>query len=95
MIRGAAHGTGMATEPAPATIRLPFIARITEDVAALRQALAERPTPAPQPPAQPKLMLTVEEAGALIGVSRTVMYDLSGDGAIQSVKIGALRRVPR
>lgn len=51
--------------------------------------------PPPQPPAQPKLMITVEEAGELIGVSRTDMYDLIGDGAIQSVKIGALRRVPR
>jgi excisionase family DNA binding protein len=85
----------MANEPAPAQDPATLIARITEDLAALRQALADRPAPAPQPSAQPKLMLTVEEAGQLIGVSRTVMYDLIGDGAIQSVKIGALRRVPR
>lgn len=95
VIPAAAHVTSMANEPAPAQDPATLIARITEDLAALRQALADRPAPAPQPSAQPKLMLTVEEAGQLIGVSRTVMYDLIGDGAIQSVKIGALRRVPR
>lgn len=92
---GAAHDTSMANEPAPAQDPATLIARITQDLATLRQTLAERPTPTPEPPPQPKLMLTVEEAGHLIGVSRTVMYDLIGDGSIQSVKIGSLRRVPR
>lgn len=92
---GAAHDTSMANEPAPAQDPATLIARITQDLATLRQTLAERPTPTPEPPAPPKLMLTVEEAGHLIGVSRTVMYDLIGDGSIQSVKIGSLRRVPR
>lgn len=72
--RGAAHGTSMANEPALAHHPATLIARITEDLAALRQALAERPAPAPQAPSQPKLILTVEEAGELIGVSRTLMY---------------------
>ena len=85
----------MISQPAPADDPATLIARITQDLASLKKALTERPTPPALAPVQPKLMLTVEEAGELIGVSRTVMYDLIGDGSIQSVKIGSLRRVPR
>jgi excisionase family DNA binding protein len=41
-----------------------------------------------------KLLLKPEEAAHLIGVGRSKMYELMASGAIKSVKIGALRRVP-
>lgn len=90
-----AHVVSMISQPAPPDDPATLISRITQDLASLKKALTERPIPPALAPVQPKLMLTVEEAGELIGVSRTVMYDLIGDGSIQSVKIGSLRRVPR
>ena len=39
-------------------------------------------------------MLTVEEAAERLGVGRTVMYALVSSGAVESVRIGRLRRVP-
>lgn len=41
-----------------------------------------------------KLLLTAEEAAHLIGVGRSKMYELMASGAVTSVKIGVLRRVP-
>lgn len=41
-----------------------------------------------------KLLLTPEEAAHLIAVGRSKMYELIASGAVKSVKIGALRRVP-
>ena len=41
-----------------------------------------------------KLLLKPEEAAHLIGVGRSKMYELMASGAVKSVKIGALRRVP-
>ena len=40
-----------------------------------------------------KLLLTVTEAAALLGIGRTLMYELIGAGAIQSVTVGRLRRL--
>ena len=40
------------------------------------------------------LVLSVEQAAARLGIGRTTMYALVGTGAIESVKIGRLRRVP-
>jgi excisionase family DNA binding protein len=40
------------------------------------------------------LVLTVEQAAERLGVGRTVMYALVGSGAVESVQIGRLRRVP-
>jgi excisionase family DNA binding protein len=40
------------------------------------------------------LVLTVEEAADRLGVARTLMYSLVSSGAIESVRIGRLRRVP-
>jgi excisionase family DNA binding protein len=40
------------------------------------------------------LVLTVEEAADRLGVGRTLMYSLVSSGAIESVRIGRLRRVP-
>jgi excisionase family DNA binding protein len=41
-----------------------------------------------------KLLLTPEEAAYRIGVGRSKMYELLASGAVKSVKIGALRRIP-
>jgi excisionase family DNA binding protein len=40
------------------------------------------------------LVFTVEEAADWLGVGRTVMYALVSSGAVESVRIGRLRRVP-
>jgi excisionase family DNA binding protein len=40
------------------------------------------------------LVFTVEEAAARLGVGRTVMYAQVSSGAVESVRIGRLRRVP-
>jgi excisionase family DNA binding protein len=41
----------------------------------------------------PKLLLSVEEAAELLGVSRSTMYDLMRTRAIASVRIGRCRRI--
>jgi excisionase family DNA binding protein len=40
-----------------------------------------------------RLTYTVEEAGALIGVSRSTMYELVRSGEVASVRVGARRFV--
>ncbi|HEY6688838.1 MAG TPA: helix-turn-helix domain-containing protein [Propionibacteriaceae bacterium] len=40
------------------------------------------------------LVLTVEQAAERLGVGRTVMYAPVSSGAVESVQIGRLRRVP-
>jgi excisionase family DNA binding protein len=40
------------------------------------------------------LVLTVEQAAERLGVGRTVMYALVSSGAVESIQIGRLRRVP-
>ena len=40
------------------------------------------------------VLLTVEEAAQRLGIGRTTMYSLVSAGAIESVTIGRLRRVP-
>lgn len=41
-----------------------------------------------------KLLLTVTEAAAALGLSRSVVYELTAAGALESVTIGRSRRVP-
>lgn len=41
-----------------------------------------------------KLLLTPEEAAGVLGICRSKLYDLLRAGAIESVHIGASRRVP-
>jgi excisionase family DNA binding protein len=41
-----------------------------------------------------RLLLTVEEAAEQLGIGRTLMYELVKQGAIESVQIGRLRRIP-
>jgi excisionase family DNA binding protein len=45
------------------------------------------------PPAA-HVLLTVEEAARRLNIGRTTMYSLVSAGAIESVTIGRLRRVP-
>lgn len=42
----------------------------------------------------PRTLLTVEAAAAQLSIGRTTMYALVGSGAIESIKVGRLRRVP-
>ena len=42
-----------------------------------------------------KLLLNAEEAAELLGIGRTKVYDLLRVGAIESVRIGKARRIPR
>ena len=47
------------------------------------------------PPSGPtRTLLSVEAAAAQLSIGRTTMYALIKDGAITSVRIGRLRRVP-
>lgn len=41
-----------------------------------------------------RTLLTVEAAAARLSVGRTTMYALLKTGAIESVRVGRLRRVP-
>ena len=41
-----------------------------------------------------QLLLRPEEAARVIQVGRSKIYELLASGAIKSVKIGALRRIP-
>jgi excisionase family DNA binding protein len=41
-----------------------------------------------------QLLLTPEDAAELLAVGRTKLYDLLRTGAIESVRIGAARRIP-
>ena len=45
-------------------------------------------------PAAGHLVLTIEEAADRLCIGRTLMYSLVQDGAVESVRIGRLRRIP-
>jgi excisionase family DNA binding protein len=72
------------------------------DVAALLaqvvQLLASQPSvavPEPRPETSPnRVLLTVEEAAERLGIGRTTAWGLVKSGALHSVQIGRLRRVP-
>ncbi|MFH9870271.1 helix-turn-helix domain-containing protein [Streptomyces lydicus] len=54
-----------------------------------------RPVSGPEVEFDPTLLaLTVEEAARRLSVGRTTMYALIRDGAVETVPIGRLRRVP-
>lgn len=46
-------------------------------------------------PVSERLALSVEEAGALLGISRDLAYDLVNQGQIPSVRLGRRLVVPR
>lgn len=41
-----------------------------------------------------RLLLTVKEAAHRLGIGRSLMYELLEGGAIQSIHVGRLRKVP-
>lgn len=51
-------------------------------------------TPHAEPAGGPRIMLTVEQAAAVLGIGRTTMFALIKSGDVESVLIGRLRRVP-
>ena len=46
------------------------------------------------PGRSPKLLLRVEEAAEQLGIVRSLMYRLVLSGAVESVRLGRLRRIP-
>ena len=42
----------------------------------------------------PKLLLRIEEAAEKLGIGRSLMYRLVLSGAVESVRLGRLRRIP-
>ena len=50
--------------------------------------------PIPEEPPLTKLLLTPEEAAQVLGIGRTKVYELMLSNALESVKIGASRRIP-
>ena len=48
----------------------------------------------PGPPDPTRTLLSVEAAATQLSIGRTTMYALIKSGAIGSVKVGRLRRVP-
>jgi excisionase family DNA binding protein len=43
---------------------------------------------------EPRLLLRIEEAAERLGIGRSLMYRLVLSGAIESVPVGRLRRIP-
>ena len=50
--------------------------------------------PVALPPQGVRLVLTIEEAAERLGVGRSLMYALVNSGAVESIRIGRLHRVP-
>ena len=48
----------------------------------------------PDPPSPTRTLLSVEAAATQLSIGRTTMYALIKTGAIGSIKVGRLRRVP-
>lgn len=46
----------------------------------------------PMPPMD-RMLLTVEEAATVLGVGRSLMFELIASGQIESVRVGRLRRL--
>src|SRR4051794_30725764 len=44
--------------------------------------------------AEPRLLLRIEEAAERLGIGRSLMYHLVLSGAVESVPLGRLRRIP-
>ena len=59
--------------------------------------LARLASPSDRPPAplSERLALSVDEAGALLGISRDLAYDLVARGELPSVRLGRRLVVPR
>jgi excisionase family DNA binding protein len=58
-----------------------------------RSAIGIRiPRPAVEPPID-RMLLTVEESAAVLGIGRSLMFELIGSGTIETVRVGRLRRI--
>ncbi|MGQ0842977.1 MAG: excisionase family DNA-binding protein [Sporichthyaceae bacterium] len=40
-----------------------------------------------------RMLLTVEEAAAVLGIGRSLMFELIGNGVVDTVRVGRLRRI--
>ncbi|SDJ21795.1 DNA binding domain-containing protein, excisionase family [Actinokineospora alba] len=67
-----------------------LIAQLLEAITEPRQP----ETPAPQSMPE-RVLFTVEEAAAQLGIGKTLTWRLVGTGELDSVRIGRLRRVPK
>jgi excisionase family DNA binding protein len=71
--------------------------QLSELLAQLAAAVAEPDPPTPTPMAvtsTERVLLSVEEAAERLSISRTRVYALIKTGALVSVRVGRLRRVP-
>jgi excisionase family DNA binding protein len=73
-----------------ATRRTDMPGRTVADVTSTptQHAQRRRDTAVPE-----RMLLTVEEAAHVLGVGRSLMYELIARGAIKTVRIGRLRRI--
>jgi excisionase family DNA binding protein len=76
----------------------PGVSDLAATLARLAQVLAEQastpraPVAAPRPTPE-RVLLTVEEAAARLGIGRTFAWRLVRTGDLESVRIGRLRRI--
>lgn len=75
----------MSISPPPAPTRSALESDVT---------LEYRHPRGPAPTVSPRILLSVNEAAAALGIGRTLMYELLGSGRIESVFVGRLHRVP-
>jgi excisionase family DNA binding protein len=68
-----------------------LLGRLVEVMSDCRHNKSPQPPPRPMPE---RVLLTVEEAAEQLGIGRTLTYKLIGNGEIESIRIGRLRRVP-
>lgn len=85
-----ARGPGGAVRAVASLQRL--VAELSERVDDLATELAEL---AASPRPRQTALLTVDEAAAELGVSRSRIFGLIKTGALRSIKLGASRRIPR
>ncbi len=65
------------------------LAQLAQQLATAKEADAQ-PARRPMPP---RVLFTVQEAGAQLGIGRTTAFALVASGELESVQIGRLRRV--
>lgn len=75
----------------PSTHRAPSVVPSPDH----RTAGPEPPDPSPIPPSSDRLVLTVTEAGELLGISRAFAYELVSRGELPVIRLGRRRLVPR
>ncbi|ADJ42174.1 hypothetical protein AMES_0353 [Amycolatopsis mediterranei S699] len=78
----------MAT-PDDITTLVTTLAQLASRLTAANEADTQ-PPPRPMPP---RVLFTVQEAGAQLGIGRTTAFTLVASGELESVQIGRLRRV--